>query len=222
MSSNGPRDPHATAPLGSAGTPLGDASGVVLLLHGRGGSAADILSLAPHLDPGGRGKLAFRAPQASGNTWYPGSFLLPRDRNQPHLSSALSLVHRTIDKLTAAVPAARVFVVGFSQGACLAAESVFRRAEREPLGGVVGFTGGLIGERVEVPEAPAALDGVPVLLTGGDPDPHVPWARVEETAAAYRGRGASVEIRRFPGKLHGVSEEEVRLAAELIAGAASG
>ena len=208
-----PRDPHADAPLRSAGAPLGEASAVVLLLHGRGGSAEDILSLAPHLDPGGEGRLAFRAPQASGSTWYPGSFLLPRGQNQPHLSSALSLVHRTIDDLTAQVPPAHVVVLGFSQGACLAAESVFSRGGSEPLGGVVCLTGGLIGDAVRIPEVTPRLDGMPVLLSGGDPDPHVPWARVEETASAYRDHGAEVQTHRFPGKPHGISTEELRLAA---------
>ena len=193
---------------------------MVLLLHGRGGSAADILSLAPHLDPGGR--LAFRAPQAAGNSWYPGSFLLPREQNQPHLASALSLVHRAIDGLTAAAPAGRVFVLGFSQGACLAAESVFSRGGAEPLGGVVCLTGGLIGDAVRIPEGGPRLERTHVLLTGGDPDPHVPWTRVEETASAYRGRGATVDTHRFPRKPHGVTEEELGLAAALIAGSPEG
>ena len=126
-------------------------------------------------------------------------------------------MHRTLDDLTAEVPPSRVFVLGFSQGACLAAESVLSREAGEPLGGVVCFTGGLIGDSVRIPGQAPRLDGMPVLLTGGDPDPHVPWARVEETASAYRDRGAEVNAQRFPGKPHGVSAEEVILAKDLLA-----
>ena len=205
-------DPHADARVATAGRALADAATAVVLLHGRGGEPSDMLSLAVRFFDDGT--TAFLAPQAAGQTWYPHSFLAAREQNEPSLSGALRAVGRTVDLAAAAVGAERVAVVGFSQGACLAAEFVARHPKR--YGGLVCLTGGLIGATLE-PAYAGHLAGTPALLTSGDPDPHVPWPRVEETAVVLRDLGAGVDLRRYPGRPHTISADEVELARGLLA-----
>ncbi len=206
-------DPHAGGPVLQAGAPLNQANLAVVLLHGRGGSAEDILELgsAFHLP-----NVAYLAPQAVGHTWYPLSFLAPREANEPYLSSALGKVESVIRFLEqAAFGRERVVVAGFSQGACLATEFVASHPAR--YGGLIAFTGGLIGPPGSLPHLPSGeLLGMPALLCSGDPDPHVPWARVEESAAILGGTGAMVTTRRYPGRPHTISQEELELARNLL------
>ncbi|MEO0586241.1 MAG: dienelactone hydrolase family protein [Planctomycetota bacterium] len=204
-------DPHADARVARSGPPLTDAAVVVVMLHGRGGSADDILSLAGHLSD--QHDVAFLAPQAWGHTWYPASFLAPRDVNEPYLSSALRATGRVLDEAAAVVGRERVVVLGFSQGACLACETVTSRPAR--YGGLVSFTGGLTSETLEARDGD--LSGTPVVLTGGDPDPHVPWSRVQETADTLRDLGGEVETHRFPGRAHIIGPDEITRAAARIA-----
>jgi len=204
--------PHAAAPVRHHGAPLAEAAGAVILVHGRGATSEGILNLAEEL---GRKDLAYLAPQAAGTTWYPQSFLAPRAANEPGLSSGLALLERMIDDLgQAGVEPERVALVGFSQGACLVLESVARHPRR--YGAVAGLTGGLIGPPGEVLEPGGNLAGTPVFLGSGDPDPHVPWGRVEETARLLRGAGAEVELERYPGRPHTVSRNEVERVGELL------
>lgn len=200
--------PHAGTPMRYAGPPVEEAAGVVVMLHGRGASAEDILSLHGAL---GIGSLGAVAPEAAGGTWYPYSFLAPLESNQPFLDSALSRVESVVSGLLAAgVAGERIGVLGFSQGACLACEFVARRPRR--YGAVIALTGGLIGPEGTAREYKGSLDGTPVLLAAGDPDPHVPFRRVEETAKVLEGMGAEVEVRRYPGKGHMVSGDELEAA----------
>ncbi len=206
-------DPHAERPLVAAGTPLAQSKGAMILLHGRGASAEDILGLGAALVPAG---WAMLAPQAAGNTWYPYSFLAPWEENEPYLSSALGQVKMAVDKaLSAGVPAERIVVAGFSQGACLSTEFVGRNPRR--YGGLLAFTGGLIGPLDAPLTLTGNLAGTPVLLSSGDPDPHVPWARVEQSGALLGEIGGQVSLRRYPGRPHTVSADEVRVARELLA-----
>ena len=211
--------PHGGQSVLAAGADLADADAVVVLLHGRGATAAGILALADELDATGR--VAFLAPQASaaaGRAWYPLSFLAPRRENEPYLSSALAAVADVLGMAEAAgVPPARVGLLGFSQGACLAAEVAAREPGR--VGGLVALTGGLIGPSIALANYAAEgrpLAGRPVLLTGGDPDPHVPWRRVEETAAVLRDLGADVTVRRYPGRPHTITSDELALATGVV------
>ena len=204
---------HQGQPVQQFGVSLGEAEGAVVMLHGRGGSAEDILSLATAMYRPG---LAYLAPQAAGNTWYPYSFLAPREENEPWLSSALSLVKSTVRMaLDAGIAAEKVVLCGFSQGACLSAEFVAREPRR--YGGLIGFTGGLIGATLDA-AYPGELGGMPVFLGSGDPDPHVPWARVEKTGEVLRGMGADVTMRRYPGRQHTISGEEVDFGKRLVDG----
>ncbi|WP_263368056.1 alpha/beta hydrolase [Edaphobacter bradus] len=205
-------DPHQAQPVLHAGVPLAEASGAVVLVHGRGGSAEDILSLSQPLY---HSQLAYLAPQAAGRTWYPYSFLAPIAENEPWLTSAIRKIAATVQTaIDAGVPRDRIFVCGFSQGACLATEFVARNPAR--YAGLIGFTGGLIGP----PEADLAhagdLAGTPVFLGSSDPDPHVPWKRVEATAKRLREMNAVVTTRRYEGMPHTINPEELEFGRRLI------
>ena len=205
-------DPHANQPVRHVGAPLAEATGAVVLLHGRGGSAEDILSLAQPLYREG---LAYLAPQAAGHTWYPNSFLAPRETNEPYLSSALAKIASVVASIEAAgIPRDRIVVAGFSQGACLATE--FVASNPAHYAGLIAFTGGLIGPPDSNLHHEGSLAGTPVLFLSGDPDPHVPWQRVQASAAELERMGAVVTARRYPGRPHTVSADEVELARTLV------
>ena len=207
-------DPHAGGEVYHAGVALEDAAGVVILLHGRGASAGDILSVASALD-GERLRLAFLAPEAVGSSWYPNSFLAERASNEPWVSSALRKVQSVVELAVAAgVARERIVVGGFSQGACLATEFVATRPAR--YAGMIAWTGGLIGPLGSDVSHTGDLAGMPAFQSSGDPDPHVPWSRVEESARVLTAMGAQVTTRRYPGKPHSVSAEEIELARQLV------
>jgi phospholipase/carboxylesterase len=203
---------------------LEGASAAVLVLHGRGARAEDFLPLGLGLvarargELGGPGDPVVVAPQARGGTWYPRSFLAPLEANQPWLDSALATVTGISRRLAeAGIPRERQVLAGFSQGACLACELVLREGGR--WGGLAAFTGGRLGPLGEARSfAPrdGALDGTPALLSSGDPDPHVPFTRVEETAGELRRHGAIVEVDRYPGRPHTVLPEELDRAVESL------
>jgi predicted esterase len=200
----------------SSGAELKKATGAVILLHGRGGSARDILSLAGSLsdNPG----LSFLAPQAADSTWYPLSFLAPREENEPKLGHALDIVAKTVALAEdAGIGRDSIVIAGFSQGACLATEFVASNPAR--YAGLIAFTGGLIGPLGSDVTKLGDLAGTPAFLGSGDPDPHVPWSRVQESAAVLTAMGAEVDLRRYPGRPHSVSEDELTVARELIASA---
>lgn len=202
----------------TAGKPLAEAAGAAVLIHGRGGTAEDILGLGEAV---GVAELALLAPRAKDRSWYPQSFLAPREANEPRLSIGLEQVGALLDRLELeGMPPERVLLLGFSQGACLALEVAARRGR--PLGAVAGLTGGLIGARGELTGYEGDLAGTPVFLAAGDPDPHVPWSRVEESAAILGKLGARVRLERYPGRPHTVGAGEVEavrgLAAAMTAG----
>ena len=202
----------------SSGTSLTDASHALLCLHGRGGSAQDILGAAAWLRrPDGFHLLA---PEAAGATWYPLPFTAPRTANEPHLSHALRRIDALIDACgDAGIPESNIVLLGFSQGACLAAEYMASTPRRP--GGLIAWSGGVIGERVEPerylsPERKGRLDGVPVFLGCSDIDPHIPKTRVDETARIFTELGARVDCRIYPGMGHLVNEEEIQAGSDLL------
>lgn len=205
-------DPHRDQPVREYGRLLEDAAGAMILVHGRGASAADILGLAGEIH---HPDLACLAPEAAGHTWYPRSFLAPFEENEPWLTSALSALGRVVERAErAGIPRARVIVAGFSQGACLAAEFVARNAAL--YGGLIAFTGGLIGPPETRFKYAGSLDGTPAFLGAGDPDPHVPWERVEESASVLTALGASVTLRRYPGMGHTINRQEIEEARRIV------
>jgi phospholipase/carboxylesterase len=202
---------HRKQPVLHAGIALEKASGVVVFLHGRGASAEDILDLAKVIY---HPELAYLAPQSAGHTWYPYSFLAPREQNEPWLSSALEKVTDTVLMAReAGIPNERITICGFSQGACLATEFVVRHPQR--YAALIAFTGGLIGASLD-PKYTGDLKGTPAFLGSGDPDPHVPWTRVEESAEVLRGMNASVTTQRYVGRPHTISREEFDVATKMV------
>jgi predicted esterase len=205
-------DPHRDGLLLKEGVQLSEAIGAVILLHGRGASAEDILGLRQAFYVPG---VIYLAPQAAGHTWYPQSFMAPIETNQPYLNSALARIDTIVNTVQdSGVPAERIVICGFSQGACLSTEFVARFPKR--YGGLISFTGGLIGAPGSNLKYNGSLDSMPAFLGSGDPDPHVPWTRVEESAAVLTAMGAQVTKRRYPGRYHVISEEEVSEAQKLI------
>ncbi|MGH7630454.1 MAG: alpha/beta hydrolase [Gemmatimonadales bacterium] len=205
---------HADQPVLTGGRALPDARAAVVMLHGRGATAAGILALADELRAPA---VAYLAPQAAGNTWYPLSFLAPIERNEPWLSSALAAVAGTVQRCTdAGIPPHRTVLLGFSQGACLGVEFAARHARR--YGGVAVLSGGLIGPDIAPATYAGSLDATPVFLGCSEIDAHVPAERVRETAGVLERMGAEVTMRLYPGMGHTINEDElVRVRAMLAA-----
>ncbi|GAB3007727.1 dienelactone hydrolase family protein [Niabella terrae] len=194
-----------------AGNTAGAAKALILL-HGRGGEAGDILSLATHLQVD---DFLLLAPQATGNSWYPLSFMAPVTANQPWLDSALDLVDQTVGLTRQrGIPEENLYFLGFSQGACLALEYLARHARR--YGGAVAFTGGLIGENLDRKNYRGDFQQTPVLIATSDPDAHVPVTRVYASSNIFRELGAALTEKVYPGMGHTITEEEIRLANQLI------
>ena len=204
--------PHAGQPVAQTGAAFDHAQSAMVLVHGRGDTASGILQLASLLPVHG---MAYLAPQASGQTWYPNRFLAPIATNEPWLSSALDGLNDLLAGIEAAgVPAARTVLLGFSQGACLALEFAVRNPRR--YGGLVGLSGGLIGPPGTVWPRAGSLDGTPVFLGCSDVDPHIPESRVQESAAVLREIGGDVRAVLYPGMDHTVSDEEIEEVRRLM------
>lgn len=200
-------DVHGGLPVLTAGASPATAEAAMVLVHGRGATAADILyTIAPLVERPG---WAFLAPEAAGDTWYPHPFTAPLEANEPWLSSALGVVAGLVSRF----PAERTILLGFSQGACLALEYAARNPRR--YGAVVGLSGGLIGPQIA--EHRGSLAGTPVFLGCSDVDPHIPAQRVRESAAAFRDLGAEVELRLYPGMGHEVNQDELGFVRGLMA-----
>ena len=214
--------PHENAPIRTAGAPLGDADAALILLHGRGAGAADILALGREIAPEG---VAILAPDADGATWYPLSFLAPLDANQPHLDGALATVARVVESAeSAGLDRSRIVLGGFSQGACLSLEYAARTGGR--WGAVLALSGGLIGTGEDASGKPPAdklfeydadLAGTPVLLACSDVDPHIPFSRVRRSALVLADLGADVDERIYKGMGHSVNRDELDAARALLA-----
>ncbi len=195
-----------------AGKPLAQATAAMIMLHGRGGSADDILSLAQYLEVK---EMALLAPQAEQHSWYPYGFMSPVMRNQPALDSALSVIDELVNSIIAGgIAPEHLYFAGFSQGACLTLEYTTRHAAR--YGGIIAFTGGLIGEQLETVNYKGNFAQTPVLITTGDPDPHVPISRVKESTAIIEKLNAQVSTQIYKGRPHTITAEEIALANKLI------
>ncbi|MCH7892830.1 MAG: dienelactone hydrolase family protein [Gemmatimonadetes bacterium] len=204
-------DPHRGSEEVRFGPGLEEAESAVVLIHGRGDSARGILALAPELQAP---QTAFLAPQATGFSWYPNSFLTEVELNEPWLSSALERIEAAVTAVTTTIPKERVVLMGFSQGACLVLEFAARNTQR--YGGVVAFSGGLIGPDGTPRDYPGSLEGTPVFLGCSDVDPHIPVGRVHESAHVMNGLGGEVEERIYPGMGHTINEDEIAWASRLL------
>ena len=212
--------PHAGEPVVAWGTRLGQAPVVVIMIHGRGAGPENILELAPAL---GQPNATYLAPRAAGNTWYPYSFMTEIAKNEPFLSSALSVVGGLVSEVEAAgIARDRIVVIGFSQGACLTTEFAIRNASR--FGGFVAFSGGAIGpagtvwakEGADGTQMANPFDGTPFFFGCSDVDPHIPEARVRESAQVCTRMGADVTTRIYPGMGHLVNDDELVHARAIL------
>ena len=196
----------------SSGLPLSEATKVVIMVHGRGASPESIISLKEHL------KLedaAILAPRAKNNSWYPYSFMAPTEENQPALDSSLKLIRFLVTELLSeGIHPYQIYFLGFSQGACLVLEYAARYADA--YGGVIAFTGGLIGETLTRQNYSGDFQSTPILITTGDPDPHVPLSRVEESVDVFKTLNSDVHLKVYPGRIHTILMEEIELANQLI------
>ncbi len=199
----------------TAGRPLDEAEKVMVLVHGRGSSARDIISLADHINDQ---NFAFVAPQATDSSWYPYSFLRPTEENEPHLSSALHVLAGWRARLQSDYnfKFPQMYWLGFSQGACLTLEFVARNAVE--YGGVFGLSGGLIGPDSNVRQYEGSFASTPIFLGCSDTDPHIPKGRVLESEWVLRDMGAAVTAKLYPNFPHSIHEDELNFVNLLIAG----
>ncbi|WP_205504209.1 alpha/beta hydrolase [Rufibacter psychrotolerans] len=194
------------------GKPLTETGKALIMIHGRGATAGSILSLAEYLPVE---DFTLFAPQATNQSWYPYSFMAPSSQNQPALESALELIDSTVQSiLKQGVSSENIYLLGFSQGACLTSEYATRHARH--YGGLLLFTGGLVGQQLETANYQGDFAGTPVLITTGDPDPHVPVSRVEETVAIMEEQGAVVTKKIYKGRPHTILQEEIELAQRIL------
>jgi predicted esterase len=209
-------NPHAGQPIVTAGAPLGTGRAVAIMVHGRNARPEDILTLVPALQRDPReSSVTYLAPAAANRTWYPFSFLTEISRNEPYLSSALSALDSLVrDVVARGIGRERIVLMGFSQGACLASEFAVRHAAR--YGGVVAFSGGVIGPPGTEWDFPGAFDGTPVFLGCSDVDAHIPVTRVQETAEVFARMGADVVTRLYPGMGHLVNDDEISEARRIL------
>ena len=208
--------PHDSQPVLWAGVPIERARAGALFVHGRGADARDILGLAAEIDPGG---VAFAAPDAAGHTWYPYSFLAPIEDNEPGISSGLGVIDALVMQFEkGGIPAGRIFLLGFSQGACLMLEYAARHARR--FGGLAGLSGGLIGPPGTPRDYGGSFAETPVFLGCSDVDPHIPKERVVETSEVFERMGARVTLRLYPRMGHQVNADELAFVRDMLSGLA--
>lgn len=175
----------------------------LILLHGRGGTAEDMLSLSHRFCDK---TFIVEAPQAAQNAWYPQSFLAEEKLNEPHLTRSLERIEKLIKNLE--IPSDQIYLMGFSQGACLALEFAARHAKK--YGGIIAFTGGLIGKSIDVTKYRGSLEGTKVFIGTSEDDPYIPLARAQESKEVLKSLGASVTLKVYPGNSHTVTEEEIQ------------
>lgn len=204
--------PHETSPIYTAGAKLEEAKAAMILVHGRGASAQDILSLSTPLNfPG----VAYFAPQAEDFIWYPNRLIAPVESNEPYLSAAIAKLDGLVKHIEASgIPAEKIFIGGFSQGASLSSEYVIRNPR--PYGGLLIFSGGYIWQSGKTREVTGNVGGMPVFNGCSNIDPFIPLERVKETTSLLTSMGADVIERIYPGMDHTINEEELEMARKLI------
>lgn len=212
MSQDMMNDPHASQPVFNGGAELDNASLFAIMLHGRGAHPNDMLGLASYFN---QEHIRYIAPQASANTWYPLPFTYPEEQNEPYLSSALSRIDQLIEELNSHnITTDRILLTGFSQGACLSLEYAARNPRS--YAGVVGLSGGLIGNTIDHGRYKGSLEKTPIFLGCSDEDPHIPVERVYETERVIKKLDAKVTRTIYPGMGHTVNEDEIQYINQLM------
>lgn len=196
----------------TASKPLGEAKKALIMIHGRGADAHDILSIAEYLNVK---DYALLAPQATNHTWYPYSFMAPQAQNEPWLSSALDVLTTILKDInTAGITPENTYFLGFSQGACLTLEFTTRNAQR--FGGVVAFSGGLIGQQLELTNYKNDFQQTPIFLGCSDIDPHIPLERVQQSGEILKNKNADLTLKIYPGMGHTINEDEIQTVNQAI------
>jgi phospholipase/carboxylesterase len=194
------------------GLALGQAKKAIIMIHGRGATAESILMLVPHLN---LTDYAILAPQANGNTWYPFGFMASDEGNKLAMENSLKVVSQAWDELIkAGILPEHIFLLGFSQGACLSLEFAARNAQK--MGGVVAFTGGLIGEKLKPENYSGDFEGTPIFIGSSDRDFHVPTKRINESAELLQKMGAKVTVKLFNDPDHRIRVEEINWVNQQI------
>lgn len=198
--------PHQITGVARSGANASEAEAAMIMIHGRGATATSILGLANEFET--QKKITYRAPQANGSTWYPNSFLAPTKQNEPGISSGLQKIYDIISELEeAGIPKNRIYVLGFSQGACLASEFIARHPAQ--YAGLIALSGGVIGDHVDEDQYSGNLENMPVFLGCSDVDPHIPKERVNETEDMFLKLGANVTKKLYPEMGHLVNQDEI-------------
>lgn len=206
--------PHQNQKVTTAGADIDSANIAMILIHGRGATAQSMLMFADKFQ---RSDVHHRALQASRHTWYPRSFMAPKEMNEPGISSGLQAIHDAIVSLNEeGFPSGKIVLLGFSQGACLTTEFAARHPQK--YGAIIGLSGGLIGPEVETGQYKGSLEQTPVLLGCSDSDPHIPEERVHETTAVFEKLKGDVSENIYPGMGHTVNEDEIRQIKKILEG----
>ncbi|HKL17542.1 MAG TPA: dienelactone hydrolase family protein [Halalkalibaculum sp.] len=204
--------PHQGKPVSKAGASPEEADVAMILVHGRGASADSMLLFADEFD---RSNIHYRAIQADRHTWYPNSFLAPREQNQPGISSGLQAIYDELKTLNeSGIATKKIMLLGFSQGACLSSEFAARHPQR--FGGLAILSGGLIGPEVSLDNYSGSFEGTPVFMGCSDYDPHIPQERVHDTAEILEALGADVTKKIYPGMGHTVNEDEIGHVRQML------
>ena len=205
--------PHQTTQTATYGASLTRAKAAMIMVHGRGATAESMFSLA---DEFAQPDFHYVAPQAQNHTWYPYSFLQPKENNQPGLTSGRQRIHDLMEEIkNAGIPAEKIILLGFSQGGCLATEFAARHPQK--LGGVVGLSGGLIGADIDPSLYTGSMEETHVFLGCSNIDPHIPKERVDETETVFEKLNANVTKSIYPGMPHTVNEDEVKTVRGMMA-----
>lgn len=188
-----------------AGKKLNEAKKVAILIHGRGATTQSILGLSDYLQ---FEDFALVAPQAPGNTWYPYSFMAPDKSNEPSFSNAMQIIDGIVTDLKSqGFSSEQIYFIGFSQGACLSLEYAAQNAQK--YGGVIAFTGGLIGQQFNPEKYKGDFKGAPVFIGASQQDMHVPLSRIEESADQFKKMGAEMKTLIFKDTYHTIRQEEI-------------
>lgn len=197
--------PHHSSKILTGGVDLNKAKSVMIMVHGRGATAESILDLAQYFIVN---DITYIAPQASGGTWYPYSFLMPTVQNEPGITSGLQRISEIVDHVvTSGIPEQKIMLLGFSQGACLALEWIARGNKK--IGAVFGLSGGLIGPNGSIRNYPGTLENTSVFLGCSDVDFHIPKERVIESAEVFKKLNATVLMKLYPNMGHTVNDDEI-------------
>lgn len=204
--------PHENQKIIFEGADINSAKSAMILIHGRGATAESILTLTNEFSSD---NYIYAAPQANGNTWYPYSFLSPEEENEPALSSGLKVIDLLVQKLNdSSLPSNEIIILGFSQGACLALEYSTRNAKKYK--GIVGLSGGLIGEKINTNKYSGSFEKCPIFLGCSNIDPHIPEERVNETEKVMEKFGAAVTKRIYKNMGHSINEDEINFIRSIM------